>query len=785
MPPPRRRRSATLIAFSLVLCAALLVVAAPALAARPFIHAHRGGSLEFGKPTYPENTLPAFRASAFRGFVLELDVKLTKDLVPVVIHDATLDRTTPCSGQVKSFTFAELRAGCPSDILGTGANFVQLAAGDSRRAPIPKLTEVLALGRFTGARLNLEIKNQPGDPDFDQPPDYADRVIDVIKQSGFPPSRLIIQSFWPPNLDRAKALLPDAETSFLALGGGNPAAVDERGDDWLSAQWPFAADTIADAHARGLRVVPYTIDARDDIAAAVTAGVDELITNDPLLARRTEGELEGKPAPIPPPPSKDACIAARAHRSLGTIEARGSRRHGLRVFAMQLKQEARHVVTYASFRTKIECMIRERVLPRLAHGAPNVVAFNEDVGLITLGTGSRGAEARAIVEDPASVCGTQGFPCATGLLIGSLLSHYGDQVTAYRERFPTLPGAGGLFTAGTDTFARGWMQVFSDMARRYGVYILGSNNQSPFRESVDPTEIQRFRDPDLPVPDSVYVATGPRAYNEAFIWGPRDVRSEGPRMLRNVVAQNKKVPLTDIEQGLELASGPSTGPDAVENLRPYQLPGTRARLGFATSLPAFVYGDPPAGVDPCSDTSKYYMRCLDKLGANLVMQDEANPGPWVTDPPFWQPLDWMRSTWRAASDPTVRFEYNVTPHLVGQLGDLVFDGQTAITQRGLRGWQRCTYVGNSRFMPDPPENDPASLEPYAGKKKEFLALAPWVVPDAPRASLRAVQARLGPTSTDRLQNDYLETAIAADLPFPPDRWRRNCISSPERRHFHR
>ncbi len=323
MPPPRRRRPATLIAFCLIMCAVLLAVAAPALAARPFIHAHRGGSLEFGTPTYPENTLPAFRASAFRGFVLELDVKLTKDLVPVVIHDATVDRTTPCTGEVRSFTFAELRANCPSDILGTTGNFVQLAAGDRRRAPIPKLTEVLALARFTGARLNLEIKNQPGDPDWDMPPDYADRVIAVIKQSGFPPSRLIIQSFWPPNLDRAQALLPEAETSFLALGGGNPATVDERGDDWLSAQWPAAAATIADAHARGLRVVPYTIDTRDDIAAAVKAGVDELITNDPLLARRTEGELEGKAAPIPPPPSKAACIAARAHRSLGTIEARG------------------------------------------------------------------------------------------------------------------------------------------------------------------------------------------------------------------------------------------------------------------------------------------------------------------------------------------------------------------------------------------------------------------------------------------------------------------------------
>jgi hypothetical protein len=299
---------------------------------------------------------------------------------------------------------------------------------------------------------------------------------------------------------------------------------------------------------------------------------------------------------------------------------------------------------------------------------------------------------------------------------------------------------------------------------------------------VDPSEIARFKDPDLPTPESVYVATGPKVYNEAFLWAPYTVRSEGPRPLRNVVLQNKKVPLTDIENVIQIAPGPATGPDAVENLRPFRVPGTRARIGFATSLPAFEYGDLPAGLDPCSDTSKYYMRCLDKLGTNLVMQDEANPGPWVTDPGFWQPLDWMRSTWRAASDPTVRFAYNVTPHMVGTLGDLVFDGQTAITQRGLRGPRSCTYVGNTRFMPDPPENDDSSLEPYAGRKKEFLALAPWVVPDAPRADLRKVQARLDPRSGDALENDYVETAIAADLPFPPMSRRPNCISRPSRGH---
>ncbi len=779
MPPPRRR-PARLIAACLVVCAGLLAVAAPALAVRPFIHAHRGGSIEFGTPTYPENTMPAFRASAQRGFVLELDVKLTKDLVPVVIHDPTLDRTTPCTGLVNARTYAQLLAECRSDILGTTDNFVQLAPNDRRRAPIPKLSEVLALARHVGVRVNLEIKNQPTDPDFDVPSNFADRVIEGIKESGFPPSRLIIQSFWFPNLNRAQALLPDAETSNLTLGAGSPAYVDGRKDEWLSAQWPAAATTIGQAHALGLRVVPFTIDARADIAAAVRAGVDELITNDPLLARKVEAELDPGPAAIPPPPSAAACARARAHRTLGTIEAYGSRRHGLRVFAMQPKQEARHIETYASFRTKIECMIRERVLPRLTRGAPNVVAFNEDIGLLTLGTGSRGTEARAIAEDPLSVCPGGEPLCATVSMLLAIKNEYAGPIGAYKSRFPELPFFSSVFTGGTDTFARGWMQVFSDMAKRYGVYILGSNNQSPFRESVDPAEIELFRDPDLPVPGSVYVATGSKAYNEVFMWGPRNVRTEGPAILRNVVSQNKKVPLTDIELTLEVANGPSTGPDAVENLRPYQVPGTRARIGFATSLPAFIYGDLPAGVDPCSDTSKYYMRCLDKLGTNLVMQDEANPGPWVTQPTFWQPLDWMRSTWRAVSDPTVDFDYNVTPHLVGHLGDLVFDGQTAITQRGLRGREKCTYVGNSRFLPGPPEGDAASLEPYAGRKREFLALAPWVVPDNSRNALRAVEAKLAPGSGDRLENDYLETAIAADLPFPPDSWRRNCISSPPR-----
>jgi hypothetical protein len=271
------------------------------------------------------------------------------------------------------------------------------------------------------------------------------------------------------------------------------------------------------------------------------------------------------------------------------------------------------------------------------------------------------------------------------------------------------------------------------------------------------------------------VATSARVYNQAFLWAPRNVRRGGPPMLRNVVATNRKVPLTPIEQAQGFTPGPSTGAASRRNLMPYRLPGTRVRLGFATSLPAFVYGEPPAGTDPCSDTAKYYMRCLDELGANVVMQDEANPGAW-TGPDGdgieqWQPLSWMSSTWRAAADPSVRFLYNVTPMMVGNLGDLPFDGQSAITQRGGAAGPGCHYIGNAAFVDG---EDRPDLSGDAGAKPEFLALAPWVAPDASRAELRVTGAQLAPGSGAALENDYVETALVADLTVPVDRQRLGC-----------
>jgi glycerophosphoryl diester phosphodiesterase len=771
--------------------AAALAFSASEAGATPYVHAHRGGPLATmngtQSPVQPEDTLPAFRAAAKRGFVLELDVKLTSDGVPVVIHDATLDRTTDCTGNVVAKSLAQL-ADCAVDLLGTEGNSLPLDPGDERRTRIPSLVEALKLAKRKDAEVNLEIKNLPTDPDFDPTSGYAQTVVDAIKGSGFPPSRLIVQSFWPANLDVAKAdpALANATLSLLTLAASNaggPAFADAQGYDWVSPGWPVGQAYVSQAHALGLRVVPYTI---DDPAAAQTAaqiGVDAVITNDPRMARRAIRGVAPAEPQMPPPPTASDCAEARATTTVPQIDATLRKSNGPRVFAMQFKQEIRHVVSYESFRTKIECTIRDAVKSRRAKGRPDVVAFNEDIGLMTLATGSRGRAARDIFGDPDSApsCEPQGAPCGTLGALAAARAGYGAESAAYQARFPAMPALGGTFVAGTDTFARGWMQVFSDMARRYDVYILGSNNQAPFRESVDPAEIAAFADPDLPTPESVFVATAPVAYNEVFMWAPERVRKEGPPMLRNVVTQNKKVPVTPIEELIQIEPGPASGPDGVENVRPYRIPGTKAKLSFATSLPAFIYGhdlgDPPPGVDPCSDIAAYYMRCLSKLGANLVMQDEANPGRWAAQSGEgnYQPLEWMRSTWRAAADPDVSFDYNVTPHMVGNLADLAFDGQTAITQRGLAGGSRCTYVGNRRFMPKAPESDPAYLETYAGRKSEFIGIVPWVTPDAPRDELRETSAALAPGSGAELENDYVETSIVADLPFPPRAGRDSCV----------
>ena len=261
--------------------AGLLLAAGPAAAATPQIHAHRGGPFVAGKATYAEETLPAFRAAARRGFVIELDTRVAQDGV-VALHDATLDRTTPCAGRVAETTMAAIAA-CPSDIVGCPGSLL----GWRRRAggpPPPPLAAVLAVAKRGGATVNVELN------DFDAEGSAAGRVLDVIAASGLPRRRVIVQSFFPPNLAFARRRLPGVALSVLTLKVGEASAVSTARDNdarWVSPEWPVTRAFVRRAHRAGRKVVPYTLNTRRAVRTAKRIGVDALITDDPVMARRT------------------------------------------------------------------------------------------------------------------------------------------------------------------------------------------------------------------------------------------------------------------------------------------------------------------------------------------------------------------------------------------------------------------------------------------------------------------------------------------------------------------
>ena len=269
--------------------AVLLAGAAPALGA-PQVHAHRGGTVADGVPKSGEESMRAYRAAAKHGFVLEVDAKLTEDGVPVAVHDATLDRTTNCSGELRTFTLSELVA-CSTDVLGSPGSPLRTRPAP-RGIPIATIGGVLTFARLSGAEVNLEIKNVPTDPDYDSTPAFANRVMDAVLRSRIPRSQLMIQSFIPQNLEVARRRLPGVETSLLGVQSINEpylGVAASNGYDWISPQWPVTEDYVNRAHAANLAVAPFTLDAAVDVRAAQRMGVEAIITDDPFMAARALG----------------------------------------------------------------------------------------------------------------------------------------------------------------------------------------------------------------------------------------------------------------------------------------------------------------------------------------------------------------------------------------------------------------------------------------------------------------------------------------------------------------
>jgi glycerophosphoryl diester phosphodiesterase len=307
---------------------------------RPFdLQGHRGA-----RGLAPENTLAAFaRALRLGVATLELDTAVTRDGVVVVSHDSSLnpDLTRRADGTwleapgpaIFSLTRAELlgydvgrlRPGTPY-----ARSFPDQVAVDGTR--IPTLQEVYALARkagSTGVRWNVETKLDPRKPDETPGPDaFADAVLAVVRAAGAL-DRTSIQSFDWRTLRRVQRVAPAVETCYLSDQGGDqiqagrPGAspwlagldVDDFGGSvprlvraaggrcWSPNYHDLRADTLAEAHRLGLRVVPWTVNRPEDLAAVIGLGVDGLISDRPDLARRAmqeKGLALPKPTPVDP-----------------------------------------------------------------------------------------------------------------------------------------------------------------------------------------------------------------------------------------------------------------------------------------------------------------------------------------------------------------------------------------------------------------------------------------------------------------------------------------------------
>ncbi|MCC7451414.1 MAG: glycerophosphodiester phosphodiesterase [Anaerolineae bacterium] len=239
----------------------------------PLVLAHRGA-----KHDAPENTAAAFTLARQMGADgVELDTSLTRDGVPVVIHDLTLDKTTDGHGLVRSYDLKTIKT------LDAGSHLDPKFKGE----PIPTLDEAFeAIG--PDLIVNVELKVEPRQLGSDG---LEQAALNVIRRHNAA-RRVIVSSFNPLALRRFAALAPDIPIGYL-YEEHEPSFLR---DGWLMLGARFEAlhphHPMIDAgfmrwaKARGYRVNTWTVDEPDRVRELRDLGVDAIISNRPDVALR-------------------------------------------------------------------------------------------------------------------------------------------------------------------------------------------------------------------------------------------------------------------------------------------------------------------------------------------------------------------------------------------------------------------------------------------------------------------------------------------------------------------
>ena len=270
-----------LLALGLVAVSAVVgsVTAAAQGMIAPLFAAHRGGAL-----LWAENSLLAFRnALALGADFLELDVHLTRDGEVVVIHDATLERTTTGSGPVRERTLAEL-----------GAVRLKDRDGAVLEEGIPTLDQVVALAAAGKRQILLEIKTDERRRRY---PEIEEKVFAVLDRHHFT-SFTVVMAFEAATWRRLRQLRPDARAAALysarMLRAADVAAeleaLGQAGVGFVGLDQALVnADVARQVRLAGLTLGVWTVNQREAIARFIDQGVGVVITDRPDLAKELLG----------------------------------------------------------------------------------------------------------------------------------------------------------------------------------------------------------------------------------------------------------------------------------------------------------------------------------------------------------------------------------------------------------------------------------------------------------------------------------------------------------------
>ena len=228
----------------------------------PELMAHRGNSA-----LAPENTLAAFaKALESQPDWIELDVHLSADGAIIVMHDATVDRTTNGRGPIAEMTVTELKR------LDAGSWFAPEFADE----PVPALEEVVALVGLR-ARLNVEIKQDQGMTGSGQ------RVVSVLRDSGML-AQSMISSFDLGALREARRSSNECEFALITARAEDLGLAITEGLGWLNLHHAAAdAALVRKAHEAGLQVTVWTMNDPARWAEFAAMGADVVCSDAPHL----------------------------------------------------------------------------------------------------------------------------------------------------------------------------------------------------------------------------------------------------------------------------------------------------------------------------------------------------------------------------------------------------------------------------------------------------------------------------------------------------------------------